>query len=174
MHHGGVGIQTDDIIKLLSGYIEDDYSFNTFTPITQEDLKYNRNPTLKDRIHCLVAVLPANTVSMMEEVTLKQMRVVREKARDFGIPQVIIMTKVDEACPLVKDNLEKIYTSKKIKQKIEECSLKLGVPVNCIYPVRNYHEERATDVKMDTLILDALQNIAHFANDYVEDQIDNQ
>ncbi|KAI2668745.1 Interferon-induced protein 44 [Labeo rohita] len=58
--------------------------------------------------------------------------------------------------------------------EIEECSIKLGVSVKCIYPVRNYHEECATDAKMDTLSLDALQNIANFANDYAEDQTDNQ
>ncbi len=32
-----------------------------------------------------------------------------------GIPQALIMTKVDETCPLVKVDLEKIYTSKKNK-----------------------------------------------------------
>ncbi|XDV14625.1 hypothetical protein PO909_014847 [Leuciscus waleckii] len=174
LHNTCGSIQTDDINRLLNGHINDDYTFNTAKPITEDDPKYKKNPTRKDRIHCLVAVLPADTVSMMDEDIIREMTEVRKKARDLGIPQVIIMTKVDEACPLVKEDLKKIYTSKKIKQKMEECSCRLGVPVNCIYPVKNYHEERTTNTTIDILILDALNNILNFANDHVEDQVDNE
>ncbi|XDV14630.1 hypothetical protein PO909_014852, partial [Leuciscus waleckii] len=174
MHNVGIGIQSEDIIQLLNGCVSDGYTFNPLRPITEDDPRYKRNPTLKDRIHCLVAVLPADTVSVMDDEKIRQMREVREKARNLGIPQVIIMTKVDEACPLVKEDLKKIYTSKKIKQKMEECSGRLGVPVSCIYPVKNYHEERTTNTTTDILILDALQNIVNFANDHVEDQEDNE
>ncbi|KAL1277127.1 hypothetical protein QQF64_023800 [Cirrhinus molitorella] len=189
MHEASTGIQMDDIVKLLNGHINSGYTFNPVKSITEDDPKYNKNPTLKDRIHCLVAVLPANTVSIMNEDKMddnkkddkkidnnifKQMREVRVKARDLGIPQVIILTKIDESCPLVKDDLTKVYTSKKIKKKMEECSVNLGVPVNCIYPVKNYHEERTTDDIMDILILDALKNIIYFADDNVEDQVDSE
>lgn len=57
---------------------------NPLKSITKEDQKYNKNPILKDKIHCLVAVLPANTVSLIDEKTIEQMREVREKARDLG------------------------------------------------------------------------------------------
>ncbi|KAI2657854.1 Interferon-induced protein 44 [Labeo rohita] len=163
-------MKPDDIITTLKGHINDGYTFNPRQPITEDDPKYIKNPELKDRIHCLVGIIPADTFSMMHEV-IEKMKAVREKAR---IPQAVIMTKVDEACPLVKVNLEKIYTSKKIKQKMEELSNSLGVPVSYIYPVKNYHEERVTNAKLDVLILDALQNIVNFASDYVEDQIDHK
>ncbi len=32
------------------------------------------------------------------------------------------MTKVDEACPLVQKDLRKIYTSKRIREKVITCS----------------------------------------------------
>uniref|UniRef100_A0A8C2PL64 Si:dkeyp-75b4.9 n=1 Tax=Cyprinus carpio TaxID=7962 RepID=A0A8C2PL64_CYPCA len=171
IHNESNSIMTNDIQRLLNGHIIDGYTFNPLSAITEDDPKYKRDPILKDRIHCLVAVLPASTVSQMHADIFGQIRAVREKARDLGIPQAIIMTKVDEVCPLVKENLEKIYKSKHIKQK---CSSSVGVPMTCIYPVKNYHEESAINVKMDVLILDALQNIVNFANDYVEDQIDNK
>uniref|UniRef100_A0A673NPA4 Si:dkeyp-75b4.9 n=1 Tax=Sinocyclocheilus rhinocerous TaxID=307959 RepID=A0A673NPA4_9TELE len=114
--HGAI-FATDDINRLLNGHIIDGYTFNPVSSITEGDQKYKRNPILKDKIHCLVAVLPANTVSVMHEDVFGQMGAVRDKARDLDIPQAIIMTKVDEVCPLVKDNLEKIYKSKIIKQK---------------------------------------------------------
>ncbi|XP_056589566.1 interferon-induced protein 44-like isoform X3 [Triplophysa dalaica] len=143
--------------------------FNPVKPITKEDSKYNRHCSLKDRIHCLVSVFPANQISSIPEDVIRKMREIREKARDMGIPQAIIMTKVDETCPLVKENLEKIYTSKKIKEKVQECSVTLGITESCIYPVKNYHEEDATVPKIDILILKALINIVNFAIDYVED-----
>lgn len=58
--------------------------FNPAKAITEEDPNYIGNPELKDRIHCLVAVLPANTCSIMDEKVFEQMKVVREKARDLG------------------------------------------------------------------------------------------
>ncbi|KAI7811113.1 interferon-induced protein 44 isoform X2 [Triplophysa rosa] len=163
------GIQTDDIIKILHGHIKNDYVFNPVRPITKEDSKYDKHSSLKDKIHCLVSVFPANQISSIPEDVLRKMREVREKARDMGIPQVIIMTKVDEICPLVKENLEKVYTSKKIKEKVKECSVRLGITESYIYPVKNYHEEDATVTKIDILILKALLNIVNFANAYVED-----
>ncbi|XP_050958840.1 interferon-induced protein 44-like [Labeo rohita] len=172
--HKVEGIKMDDIIKLLNGHINSGYHFNPFKPICEDDPKYNKNPTLNDRIHCLVAVLPAHNVSIMDDDIFMQMRQAREKARDLGIPQVIIMTKIDESCELVKNDLKMTYKSKKVKQKMEECSAKTGIPMSCIYPVKNYHEERTNDDTVDILILDALQNIIHFADDYIKDQIDSE
>ena len=43
--------------------------------------------------------------------------------------------------------------------------------MNCIFPVKNYHEENRVDEKVDCVILDALDNIVNFANDYVIRQI---
>ena len=52
-----------------------------------------------------------------------------------------------------------------------ECKHKLGVPLNCIYPVKNYYEEVTNDLHLDVLILLAMKDIIMFANDYVEEQI---
>ena len=54
---------------------------------------------------------------------------------------------------------------------MQECSDKLGVPMNCIFPVKNYSEEVTNDLQLDVLILMAMTNIIMFANDYVEEQI---
>lgn len=51
-----------------------------------------------------------------------------------------------------------------------ECCNRLGVPMNCIFPVKNYHEEIQLNNDMDVLILSALTTILNFANDYVAEQ----
>ncbi|XP_076121884.1 interferon-induced protein 44-like [Alosa pseudoharengus] len=89
-----------------------------------------------------------------------------------GIPQVILLTKVDTACPEVCKDLRLIYRSKKIKEKMQECSNKLGVPMNCIFPVKNYDHEIDLDDNVDKLLLSALKNILNFANDHVAEHHD--
>ncbi|KAK3511101.1 hypothetical protein QTP70_030306 [Hemibagrus guttatus] len=164
------GVQTEDMIKILHGHIKDGYTFNPVRSIADYDPKYLSNPSLKDKVHCLVSVLPGDKLSLIPEEVIKRMRDVRKKASDLEIPQVVIMTMVDKVCPLVK-NLSKIYTSRKVKEKMEECCHRLGVPMNCILPVLNYHEQITNDLNMDLLILMAMTNIIQFANDYVEDQV---
>ncbi|RXN11787.1 interferon-induced 44-like protein [Labeo rohita] len=139
------GSQPEDIIKAIYGHVKDEYKFNEEEPLSHTSEDYVSDPLLSDQAFCLVYIVEANTIE--------------------GIPQVIIMTKVDEACPLVKNDLKKVYTSKKIKEKMQLCSEMIGVPMNCIFPVKNYHDEIDTDDDVDVLILKAFDQIVNFAND---------
>ncbi len=35
-----------------------------------------------------------------------------------GIPQMVLLTKIDEACPQMKGNLQNVYKVKKVKEKV--------------------------------------------------------
>ncbi|XP_036418099.1 interferon-induced protein 44-like isoform X2 [Colossoma macropomum] len=163
------GILTEDIIKVLEGHISDGYTFNPMGPITEDHPKYNHYPNLCDKVHCLVSVIPADNISRMSDKVIHKMWTIRQKAAEMNIPQVTVLTKVDIACKVVNGDLKKVYYSKKIKEKVQECSIKIGLPLNCIYPVKNYHAEITQDANIDALILMALRDIVNFANDYVED-----
>lgn len=43
--------------------------------------------------------------------------------------------------------------------------------MNCIFPVKNYHEEIQLNNDVDVLLLSALSTILNFANDYVAEQV---
>ncbi|XP_060716276.1 interferon-induced protein 44-like [Tachysurus vachellii] len=111
------GIKCDDIINALEGHILDEYTFNPVKSISNVDPKYNKDPTLSDKVHCLVCVLPADSVSRMEDDVFAKMKRVRAHASLLGIPQVI-MTKADKACELVNQDLKTTYYSRKIKAKV--------------------------------------------------------
>ncbi|XP_062409869.1 uncharacterized protein LOC134100598 isoform X2 [Sardina pilchardus] len=162
------GVHPKDIISALKGHVNDNYQFNPRCPLSERDRSYNHSPTVDDKVHCLVSVLPAHKISLMDDEVIRKMQYIREHASEMGIPQVVFMTTVDLACPVVKNDLQRIYSSKHIKQKMQECSNKLGVPMNCIFPVKNYHEENNLDSNMDSLILDALKHTVNFAYDYVD------
>ncbi|KAL2086082.1 hypothetical protein ACEWY4_017141 [Coilia grayii] len=163
---------TDDIISALKGHVKEKYKFNPVTPLCEGDCSYNSRPTLDDKVHCLVSVIRADRIGLLDtgDVVLEKMRMVREAASNLDIPQVVFLTFVDECCPVVKKDLKRIYSSKMIKQAMQDCSNKLGVPMNCIYPVKNYSEEIEVNDEVDCLILDALHNAVNFANDFVRDK----
>ncbi|XP_053532140.1 interferon-induced protein 44-like isoform X2 [Ictalurus punctatus] len=164
------GAHVQDIITALKGFLEEGYKFNPATPVSEKDSNYKTNTKVSDQTFCLVNVLSANKVSLMDQKLIQKMKEIREVASEYNLPQVIILTKVDEACPLVKQDLRKVYTSKKIKEKMQVCSNLLGIPLSNIFPVKNYHEEVDTNNDMDVLILKALDQIVNLANDALEDQ----
>ncbi|XP_028832526.1 interferon-induced protein 44-like [Denticeps clupeoides] len=160
------GVHPGDIINILKGHIKENYEFHKF-PLGDEDEFYNRSPSLSDKVHCLVCVLPADQISFIKDDVTKKMREIRERASEMGIPQVVMVTKVDCACPVVKSDLRKMYHSMTIKEKMQECSNKLGVTMNYIFPVKSYHEEKDVVPEIDVLILDALLKTVNLANDFV-------
>lgn len=50
---------------------------------------------------------------------------------------------------------------------MEQFSADVGIPMNCIFPVKNYHEEIDLDSDVDLLILSALKHIINFGEDFV-------
>ncbi|XP_067233899.1 interferon-induced protein 44-like [Chanodichthys erythropterus] len=163
------GSHTDDIINAVFGHVKDGYKFNEGEALTYQDQHYICDPALSDQAFCLVYIIAADTVQFTDDRLFDKLKIIRHRIKDKGIPQVVVMTKVDEACPLVKKDLRKIYSSKKIKEKMELCSIKTGVPMSNIFPVKNYHEEIDTDDDIDVLILKALEQIVQVADDRLLD-----
>lgn len=167
---GGKGIHMDDIINALKGHIRADYEFNPNQPLEKTSNWYNAQPLKSERIHCLVSVVSADSISRMTDSNndvIPTMRLIRKEANKLGIPQIVVLTMPDMACPYVAQNLKYIFKSTEIKKKMEVCSNELGAPMSCILPVMNYHLETKLDDAIDVLVLDAMIHIVQAANDYL-------
>uniref|UniRef100_A0A671P7Q8 Interferon-induced protein 44-like n=1 Tax=Sinocyclocheilus anshuiensis TaxID=1608454 RepID=A0A671P7Q8_9TELE len=154
--------QIDDIVNSIYGHVKEGYK----EPLTSDDEHYNQNPSLSDQAFCLVYIIDASTVQLAAEdkIITEKLRLIRQKISDKGIPQVIVMSKVDEASYLVKNDLKMLYRSQIIKERMELCSFKVGVPVSHIFPVKNYHNEIDTNNDVDVLILKAFDQILRSAD----------
>ncbi|KAM9709831.1 interferon-induced protein 44-like [Menidia menidia] len=161
------GVCIDDIKTAMKGHVMEGYKFHTHSPLTHNEPGFNGSPTVNDRSHILVCVISANSAEIRESI-LKKMKVVREAARDLDIPQMCILTKVDEACPETESDLRNVYRSKYVKKKMSDISSSVGFPMNCIFPVKNYNEEIDLNDDIDTLILSAARRIIDFGNDTID------
>ncbi|KAL3987226.1 polyadenylate-binding protein 2 [Sarotherodon galilaeus] len=161
------GVKVEDIILAMKGHVKDGYKFNPESSLSEHDHDYNKEPTVNDKVHVLVCVIDANKVKLLSDDIMKKMRDVRLAASGMGIPQMAILTRIDEACPDVKENIKDVYKSSCLKEQMEKVSVSLGIPLYCIFPVKNYHSEIQTDNDVDTLILAALKQMIDFGEDYV-------
>lgn len=50
---------------------------------------------------------------------------------------------------------------------MEQFSTDVGIPMNCIFPVENYHEQINLDSDVDSLILSALREIVNYGDDFI-------
>ncbi|XP_033999265.1 interferon-induced protein 44-like [Trematomus bernacchii] len=172
------GVCVEDIKLAMKGHVKNGYQFNPISAISEDNQHYNRDPSLNDKVHVLVCVIPGNTAGLHNDNNPTQLltedfetklREVRFEARDIGIPEIAILTKIDVTCPEVGKDIQNVYKSKYLKKKIEEMSGRLGFPQNCIFPVNNYHSEHETSDNTDTLILSALRGMIECGEDFVND-----
>ncbi|XP_076612308.1 interferon-induced protein 44-like isoform X3 [Chaetodon auriga] len=160
----GKGVHVEDVKLALKGHVMEGYRFNPQSRLSEDDRFYNKSPTANDKVHVLVCVIDASKLSMKEEV-LQKIKDIRAEASDLGIPQVVIFTKPDRVCPEIEADVKNVYKVKILKKKLEKFSVEVGIPMKCIFPVKNYHEEIDIDSDVDSLILSALRNIINFGDD---------
>ncbi|KAM8723686.1 interferon-induced protein 44-like isoform 2-T2 [Acanthopagrus schlegelii] len=161
------GVHMEDLKLALSGHVREGYQFNPKVRMQTGDQFYNPSPTLNDRVHVLVSVIPAASISLLSQEVAKKMRDVRLAASEMGIPQMAILTKVDEACPQVQKDINNVYKSKYLKEQVDKYSEILGLPLNCIFLVKNYETDISTNEGIDALILCALRQMISFGEDYL-------
>ncbi|XP_041634511.1 interferon-induced protein 44-like [Cheilinus undulatus] len=163
------GVNVDDLKLALQGHMKDNYKFNPVSPLTQNDPGYNSNPSLDDKVHVMVGVIPADSVSLLSDEVVQKLRQLRAAATELEIPQMAILTKVDQACPEVKRDINNLHKSKYLKEQVEKFSYLLGLPVNCIFLLKNYESEIDTSNEISVPILAALKQMMNYGDDYLND-----
>ncbi|XP_061099783.1 interferon-induced protein 44-like isoform X1 [Conger conger] len=165
----GEGLHLDDITSILRGHVVDRYQFNPRVPLLPDSLGYRKNPSLCDMIHCVVYVLDSTKLNQMTPKLWEKLTDIRSKVNLLGVPQLVLMTKVDEACHHVGVDLKQVYSSHFIDRKVQELGVFLGIPISCIIPVKNYSQELELDPSTDLLLLSAVQQMLRFADNYFDD-----
>ncbi|XP_075940625.1 interferon-induced protein 44-like [Anarhichas minor] len=160
-------IHVKDVKRALKGHVQNGYTFNADSKLSKDDPYYNPSPSVNDKVHVLVSVIDANTVSRMDDKVLTTIMEIRDEASELEVLQVAILTKIDELCPEIKKDLRNVYKSKKLKATMEKFHKESGIPMNCIFAVKNYHDETEVNSDTDVLIMSSLMSIINFGNDFL-------
>uniref|UniRef100_A0A668RZ57 G domain-containing protein n=1 Tax=Oreochromis aureus TaxID=47969 RepID=A0A668RZ57_OREAU len=133
----------------------------------KDNRDYNENPGLSDKVHVLVSVISVSQAKTLIDLNNLTNIIFTLSFYVSGIPQMLLQTKIDEAFLEVKEDIKNVYKSSPLKEQMEKVSQSLGIPVNCSFPVKNYHSEIHTDDNTDTLILSTLRKMIDFGEDFV-------
>nr|BAK52807.1 microtubule aggregate protein homolog isotype-2 [Paralichthys olivaceus] len=161
------GVSVEDVKLALRGHVEEGYRFNPERGLMEGDIGYNSHPTVEDKVHVLVCVVPVNSVSLLSDEIVKKMREVRLAASELDIPQLANFTKVDEACPEAAGDSSNIYKSRYLKEQVDKFHMLLGLPLNCIFLVKNYDKETELNEGMSAAIVCALRQMVQFGEDFL-------
>ncbi|XP_023649523.1 interferon-induced protein 44-like [Paramormyrops kingsleyae] len=160
------GVHIEDIDSILKGYIPDGYQFNPETPWSQ-DGDQTHIPPLQERIHCVVFVVNASKLPLMNSDKDKNKFIqIKNKANQLDVPLMVLLTMLDIVCPDVEKDLKNVYWSTYLKEKIEKASQLLGIQVSSVFPVKNYCREDKLDMCCDILLLTAMQKMLHLSDDF--------
>ncbi|KAK1877819.1 Interferon-induced protein 44 [Dissostichus eleginoides] len=81
----------EDIKLAMKGHVKDGYNFNPRSSLSENNQDYNRDPSLNDRVHVLVCIVPGSIAGMQDD-SVRKSREVRLAARDMGIPEIAIFS----------------------------------------------------------------------------------
>uniref|UniRef100_A0A6J0V9N4 Interferon-induced protein 44-like isoform X1 n=1 Tax=Pogona vitticeps TaxID=103695 RepID=A0A6J0V9N4_9SAUR len=164
----GAGLKVDDVINILKGHVPDRYQFNPHAAIQSGTPGYIESPSLKDKIHCMVFVIDGSKIEILPPKMESKLKELRQKARELDVPQIILLTKVDEICSSVKQNVSNVYRSQAVHEQMQIASVKFGIPLSLIVPIKNYCFETELENNVDILILMAVRQIMRSADCYLD------
>ncbi|XP_062586846.1 interferon-induced protein 44-like isoform X1 [Saccostrea cucullata] len=167
-------IKYEDMAFVLDGNLPNNYKFNPVAQASLDSPGFQKQPTLKDKIHVVVFVVDGSTLEVMPEGILKKLKETRSMAIDRGIPLLVYVTKIDRMCPLVDREISDVFFSKPVEEIVNKIADVIAIPRAQVIPVKNYEKEDRLKTNINILALKALRKTLSFADDFLENQFELQ
>ncbi|XP_063427095.1 interferon-induced protein 44-like [Mytilus trossulus] len=166
------GIDSHEMNYLLDGNLPDRHQFNPSVPISGDTLGFVGSPSLSDKIHCVIFVLDGSIVDVIPEKVIERMKNLQLRMNQRGIPQVVLLTKIDKVCEATAEDISQVFYSPIIQETVDRVSQIMGLPRSHILPIKNYESEMELNENVNILALLTLQQVLHFADDYMYNYLD--
>ncbi|XP_047674996.1 interferon-induced protein 44-like [Tachysurus fulvidraco] len=164
------GLSYADALAVIKSHVPEGYKRGV--TVTDTVSGYVEKPTLEEKIHCVLFVLDVSKVSSYPSSLESTLRKLRTTISDLGIPQLVLLTHVDQVCLAVQKDVKDVYSSRPVQKKMQKAATLVGLPLSYVLPVKNYVSTLTVDCNTDILLLSAVMNILQAVNDSFEDQYD--
>ncbi|XP_033754665.1 interferon-induced protein 44-like [Pecten maximus] len=166
------GLNDQDVGYILDGHVPDRYNFNPAIPFTSDAQGFVKKPTFSDKIQCVAFVIDASTVDVIPKEVLERIRAMQVGINYRGIPQMILLTKIDKICEEISHDVSKVFFSSAVKECVDKVAVLMGLPRSHVLPVKNYECEVDLDQNVNILSLRSLGRILNFVDDFLFNKLD--
>ncbi|XP_062569570.1 interferon-induced protein 44-like [Saccostrea cucullata] len=135
--------------------------------IGQNHQLYRANPTFDQKMHCVIFVVDASSITEIHEQDMQKLAEIREHIGSENIPLRLILTKVDELDLYSFGDLSSVFRSRHAKQKFDAAKRKFTLQDNQVRPIANYVTGPNQNLAQDILALIAVKNILEEALVYI-------
>lgn len=156
-----------DIKKTINGHIKHDYEFQSES-IRESDDKYRNNPTLSDKMHCVLFVVDGTQDLTENDSVYRPLKCLKSSLEDMNIPIRMILTRADKPSVCGYSGLSYIFWSKEAKNKVENAKDLFALQDCQVHLIANYVSGTTRTVTQDVLALLAMDNIIQEALLYIE------
>lgn len=162
------GLTLQDTLAVINGKVPEGHKFSGDVPTETKSSSLMSSQMMDNKIHCAVFVLNACHVTTPNEGLKESLRTLQAEIADMDIPQVVLLTHVDQVCHAVQQDIRHVYNSPIVQQKMQQAAELVGLPMSYVLPVKNYSSELAVYCNTDILILDAVNHILQAVDDTFE------
>ncbi|KAG7331764.1 hypothetical protein KOW79_005733 [Hemibagrus wyckioides] len=166
------GLSYADALAVIKGHVPEGYKFQKGVTVTDAVSGYIEKPTLKEQIHGVLFVLDASKVTTYPSSLESMLRKLHSTISELGIPQLVLLTNVDQVSLAVQEDVKDVYSSRPVQEKMQKAATLVGLPLSYVLPVKNYVSRLTVDCNTDILLLSAVMSILQAVNDSLEDQYD--
>ncbi|KAM9495812.1 interferon-induced protein 44-like [Clarias gariepinus] len=163
------GLSYNDALAVIKGHVPEGYEFQKGGTISDIVSGYIANPSLNEQIHCVLFILDATKLTSYPSSLESTLRKLHSAVSNLGIPQLILLTHVDQVSLAVQKDLSDVYYSLTVQNKMKKAGEMVGLPLSYVLPVTNYVSQLTVDCNTDILLLNVGMSILQAADDAFED-----
>ncbi|CAD7703091.1 unnamed protein product [Ostreobium quekettii] len=149
----------EDLSLMSMGYVPNGTDMSRGIRGVERMRKLRSDPTVDDRMHCIVFVVPCECVG--NEAYMEHLNTLKDEVFCSDMQPMVVLTKIDEINADM--NILEIMASSDLKRLKKELFVLSGVPMNCILPVKNFESEMSVEPEVAVFALKAMYEILNTA-----------